>query len=406
MYKKAIYNEAYKKTERIDVTNRIITLSENTENQKIPYQQYSKIQLRLFDSSGDGGDKNINSKLISGMKALIVIFDVTNPNTFKTIRNNIENAKNFFDKSKKGINTEDKLIKQPDLFKDIPIMIVGNKLDMGGEQKIKKSQVDEFILNFNKENNFSLIKYYETSVKENTGIDNIFQDIIFYYFKRKIDTNALNKTNNSDNSQNKINISYDENEIKEDKEKEDNKNKKPSLNKGMFVFHQMIDKMKKQVIKEINGLKEEKLQEINKNKKLEEKIDSITKNFNEEKNELKEKINLFENKTNELENEIKNKNKEIEDLKKQLNEYILSTKDITLKFKINDESINDEISINTKGETKVSEVLGMLYELCPYINNMDIKGFCIEGKEDEKIDEMKTVNENNLVNGSLIVLIV
>jgi hypothetical protein len=406
MYKKAIYNEAYKKTQRIDVTNRIITLSENTENKKIPYQQYSKIQLRLFDSSGEGGDKNINTKLISGMKALIVIFDVTNPNTFKTIRNNIENAKNFFEESKKGITAEDKVIKQPDLFKDIPIMIVGNKLDMGREQKIKKNQVDEFILNFNKENNFSLIKYYEISVKENTGIDNIFQDIIFYYFKRKIDTNALNKTNNSDNSQNKINISYDENEIKEDNEKGNNKNKKPSLDKGMFVFHQMINKMKKQVIKEINELKEEKLQEINKNKKLEEKIDLITNNFNQEKNEMKEKINLFENKTNELENEIKNKNKEIEDLKKQLNEYILSTKDITLKFKINDESINDEISINAKGETKVSEVLGMLYELCPYINNMDIKGFCIDGKEDEKIDEMKTVNENKLVNGSLIVLIV
>ena len=48
----------------------------------------------------------------------------------------------------------------------------------------------------------------------------------------------------------------------------------------------------------------------------------------------------------------------------------------------------------------------MLYELCPYINNMNIKGFCIEGKENEKIDEMKTVDENKLVNGSLIVLMV
>ena len=48
----------------------------------------------------------------------------------------------------------------------------------------------------------------------------------------------------------------------------------------------------------------------------------------------------------------------------------------------------------------------MLYELCPDINDMDIKGFCLEGKENEKIDEMKTVNENKLINGSLIVLIV
>ena len=47
----------------------------------------------------------------------------------------------------------------------------------------------------------------------------------------------------------------------------------------------------------------------------------------------------------------------------------------------------------------------MLYELCPYINKMDIKGFCLEG-ENERIDEMKTVKENKLVNGSVIVLIV
>ena len=48
----------------------------------------------------------------------------------------------------------------------------------------------------------------------------------------------------------------------------------------------------------------------------------------------------------------------------------------------------------------------MLYELCPYINNLNIKGFCLEGNENEKIDEMKTVYENKLANGSLIVLIV
>ena len=138
---------------------------------------------------------------------------------------------------------------------------------------------------------------------------------------------------------------------------------------------------------------------------MEEKLDLITNDFNNEKNVLKEKLNLFENKTNELEKELKNKNKEIEDLKQQLNELILSGKDITLKFKINNENVKDEISINTKGETKIIDVIGMLYELCPYINKMDIKGFCLEGKN-EKIDEMKTVKENKLVNGSVIVLIV
>ena len=402
MYTKGNFNDAYKKTQGIDVTNKKITLlSEKDENK--PYQQYSQIQLRLFDCGGEEGMDNINIKFVSGMKALIILFDITNSNSFLKVKEYIETSKNYFSKCKDEIiNLEDKLITQPESFNDIPILIIGNKSDLVGQRKVNKEQVEDFILFLNKDENYSFINYYEISVKENSGIDIIFQDIIYNYFKRKIDNTAPGNLNivPDDKNQNKI---VDEAEGKEKEENE--KVKKPSLDKGMLVYHQMIDKMKKKVILEINNLKEENKKEINKNKKLEEKLDLITNDFNNEKNILKEKLNLFENKTNELEKELKNKNKEIEDLKQQLNELILSGKDITLKFKINNENVKDEISINTKGETKTIDVIGMLYELCPYINKMDIKGFCLEGKN-EKIDEMKTVKENKLVNGSVIVLIV
>ena len=402
MYTKGNFNDAYKKTQGIDVTNKKITLlSEKDENK--PYQQYSQIQLRLFDCGGEEGMDNINIKFVSGMKALIILFDITNSNSFLKVKEYIETSKNYFSKCKDEIiNLEDKLITQPESFNDIPILIIGNKSDLVGQRKVNKEQVEDFILFLNKDENYSFINYYEISVKENSGIDIIFQDIIYNYFKRKIDSTAPGNLNivPDDKNQNKI---VDEAEGKEKEENE--KVKKPSLDKGMLVYHQMIDKMKKKVILEINNLKEENKKEINKNKKLEEKLDLITNDFNNEKNVLKEKLNLFENKTNELEKELKNKNKEIEDLKQQLNGLIVSGKDITLKFKINNENVKDEISINTKGETKIIDVIGMLYELCPYINKMDIKGFCLEG-ENERIDEMKTVKENKLVNGSVIVLIV
>ena len=402
MYTKGNFNDEYKKTQGIDVTNKKITLlSEKDENK--PYQQYSQIQLRLFDCGGEEGMDNINIKFVSGMKALIILFDITNSNSFLKVKEYIETSKNYFSKCKDEIiNLEDKLITQPESFNDIPILIIGNKSDLVGQRKVNKEQVEDFILFLNKDENYSFINYYEISVKENSGIDIIFQDIIYNYFKRKIDNTAPGNLNivPDDKNQNKI---VDEAEGKEKEENE--KVKKPSLDKGMLVYHQVIDKMKKKVILEINNLKEENKKEINKNKKLEEKLGLITSDFNNEKNILKEKLNLFENKTNELEKELKNKNKEIEDLKQQLNELILSGKDITLKFKINNENVKDEISINTKGETKIIDVIGMLYELCPYINKMDIKGFCLEGKN-EKIDEMKTVKENKLVNGSVIVLIV
>ena len=403
MYTKGNFNDEYKKTQGIDVTNKKISLL-SEKDEVIPYQQYSQIQLRLFDCGGDGGVNNINIKFVSGMKALIILFDITSPNSFINVREYIETNKNFFNQcNDEIINLEDIIITQPESFNDIPILIIGNKSDLTEERKVNKEQVDDFILFLNKDGNYSFMNYYEISVKENSGIDGIFQDIIYFYFNRKIDNTAPNKRNIAveDNNQNK-NI-----DKPEEKEKEENeKLKKPALDKGMFIFHQMINKMKKKVIFEINNLKEENKKAINKYKKLEEKIDLITNDFNNEKNTLKEKLNLFENKTKKLEQELKTKNNEIEDLKQRLNELIISNKEITIKFKINKENVKDEISINAKGETKIIDVLAMVYQLCPYINKMDIKGFCLEGKENDKIDEMKTVKENKIVDGSIIVIIV
>ena len=395
MYTKGVYKEAYNKTHGIDVNNKIITLEKNEENENVPYPKISKIQLRLFDCDGELGEENLNIKFFLGIKALIILFDITSLDSFNNIKNKIQIFKNFYNKLKNEPNSlEENIIKQSESFNEIPILIVGNKSDFDGERKVEKAGIDELINNLNKDNNFSFIKYYEISVKENLGINNIFQDIIFNYFKRKIDNKT--KEEKKDLVQNDI----------ESKKGEKENNKRPSLDKKLFIFHQMLDKLKKNFFLEINNLKEENKKATNKNKQLEEKIEIITKDLNNENNALKEKINSFENKTNELEQEIKNKNKEIEILKKQVNDLILTNKKITLKFKISGEGINEVISINTNGEARLSEVLSLLYELCPSINDLNIKGFCIEGKENGKIDEMKTVNENNLVNDSLIVLII
>ena len=320
MYTKGNFNDAYKKTQGIDVTNKKITLfSEKDENK--PYQQYSQIQLRLFDCGGDRGIDNINIKFVSGMKALIILFDITNSNSFTNVKEYIAASKKYFSKCKnENINLEDKLITQPESFIDIPILILGNKSDLAGQRKVNKEQVEDFIIFLNKDDNYSFINYYEISAKENSGIDVIFQDIIYNYFKRKIDNTAPNNLNNAvdDNNENGIV------ERKEENEKEEKENiKKPVMDKGLFLFHQMIDKMKKKLILEINNLKEENKKEINKNKNLEEKIDLITNDFNNEKDVLKEKLNLLENKTNELEKELNKKIREIEDLKQKINEIIL-----------------------------------------------------------------------------------
>ena len=398
MFTKKHYQDEYNETKGIDVTNKMLNLTKiNEKNERIKYPEFSKIQMRLFDTSGKDNVGNINSKLISGMKALLLVFDITNQNSFKSIKKYIEHSKSFFGKNNVVVNPEDDIIKQPQLFNEIPIIILGNKSDIGNQRQVHGAEVEDLMRQMKKDINYTLLKYYEISVKNNLGIIEAFQDIIINYFNRKIDLTEAKKEEvvkkQNENVINEFSV------IKE-------KKSKPSLDKTIFVYHQMLDKFKKQILTELKSLKEENLSHDSKNKELEEKIESLTNNFNNENNALKEKLSIIENKNNSLEEQLKLKDKEIEELKQKVNDLILTTKDITLKFKISDENVKDEISINVKGETKLSEVVSMLYELCPSINNLNIKGFCLEGNENEKIDEMKTVYENKLVNGSLIVLIV
>ena len=342
---KGQYKDEYKETNIIDVTNKILTLTNNNDK-NIPYSEYSKFQLRLFDTPGKGMSDGMSVKLFSDMKALFILFDITNENTYHSIDKKIENTKNVFEKRIKNGDNEN-ILKQPKSFEEIPLLIIGNKSDLETQRKIKQIQAETLVNNLKEKNKFSFIKYHEISIKENKGIENILEDIILYYFKRKFDTAISKELKNTE----------------DDKEKE-KEMKKPSLDKNLFIYHQMLVKFKKKILIEV------------------------------------------ENSKNEYEKELKNRNEQIENMKKKLEDLVLSTKKkLSLIFKIPDKDIKDEIIINTKGETKVYDVINMLYELCPSINNLNIKGFCLEGKENEMIDEMKTVNENKLVNGSVIALI-
>lgn len=342
------------------------------------------------------------------MKALFVLFDLTDQETFNGVSNYINISKKFFEICKKNnLNKLGDLIKQPEEFKDLPILIIGNKLDLEKERKVSNEQIKELMKNLENENSFTKLTYHEISVKENIDIEKIFQEAIFYYLKRNFEPivyklkNQGGALSNESSEKNLIRVNKKDNndedeekdlilEIKEEKEK-----KRQTMDKSVVIFHQMLDKIKKQFYNEIISLKEE-------NKK---EMDKLKKDFENKKNILNEKINTIENKNKELENQILLKSKEIQDLKELFDNSSLN-KDISLKFKIPDNNSKKEIIINTKEGKKFSEVINTLYELCPYLNNLKIKCFCLDENESMKIDEMKTVYENKLTNESIIYLII
>ena len=391
------YQDIYNETTDIVASNRKVNLSKNDIiNEEFPYKEYSKIQLRIFDSPGKYDLLKLSKKFFIGMKALIILFDLTNEKSFKNIANFIEKAKNIFEEIRaNNFSLDDITIKQPNSFNEMPIIIVGNKSDMENERKIKNEEIEQYKEDIIQKEKFACLKYHEISVKDNKGIDGIFEDIFKYYFNRKIESICQTKKDEYKNNKNDISLNEDKNKIK-----------KPCLDKSIFVYHQMLDKMKKEIYLDMSSVKKENKNENDKNKALEEKINKLTNQLINENQLLKDKLNIIENKNSVLEQQIKLKDKEILELKQKVNDLIISTKAINLKFKISNDNAKDEISIKAKGESKISEVLSTLYDIYPYIKNYNIKGFCLEGNENEKIDEMKTVNENNLVNGSLIVLIV
>ena len=393
------YQDIYNETTDIVATNRKVNLSKNDIiNEQFPYKEFSKIQLRVFDSPGKYDILNLNKKFFIGMNALIILFDITNENSFKNITNFIEKAKNIYEEIKaKNFSLNGDNIKQPDSFNEIPIIIIGNKSDMENERKIKKEEIEQYNKDIILKEKFTCLKYHEISVKDNKGIDGVFEDIFKYYFNRKIDSICQVKKDEYKNNNNINDLSLNE---------DNNKIKKPCLDKSIFVYHQMLDKMKKEIYLDMSSVKQENKNENDKNKALEEKLNKLTNQLINENQLLKDKLNIIENKNSVLEQQIKLKDKEIQELKQKVNDIIISTKAINLKFKLSNDNAKDEISIRAKGESKLSEVLSTLYDIYPYIKNYNVKGFYLEGNEKEKIDEMKTVNENNLVNGSLIVLIV
>ena len=332
-FTKGTFKQIYNETVGTDLTNKTITLLNKNESDQQPYPEISKIKFKLFDSQGKGG-VNINTNFFGSVKGIFIVFDLTNEESFNNIENLIKIAKTYVEICKKNnFETEDTIIKQPDLFKDIPILIIGNKCDLVQERKVQKEKIDQLVEKIKNDYNITNLNYHEISVKNNIGVEKLFQDMIYFYLKRNFESIvykgkmneeqsdkdlSLSNFNSSSNNLGVVNNQSNENsqkdlilDIKEDKEeKRENKEKKrSSMDKSVVIFHQMIDKVKRQFSQEIALLKEENKNEINK----------LKSEFINEKEALVQKINNLENKNKELEERLKEKENEIEALKQKIN---------------------------------------------------------------------------------------
>ena len=111
------------------------------------------VSLNIWDIAGQSHFKPIRNKFYSGAQAAIVIFDVTRPETFLHTKEWISE-----------VNSE--------LKEDIPMILVGNKIDL---QENKKISLTDMV--FEKERHPSIFAAFETSAITGEGISIVFHKI-------------------------------------------------------------------------------------------------------------------------------------------------------------------------------------------------------------------------------------
>ena len=142
---------------------------------KVKYIKYknTKIKLQLWDTSGEEKYRSISTNLIRNTQGLLIVFDLTNEDSFQNIKDWINAADDY----------------NPNLKK----ILIGNKLDLEDERKVN----NEALINFANNKN---IKFFETSAKDGTNIEEAFKALVDLLFENKTEQEIIEEYGNQDTS--------------------------------------------------------------------------------------------------------------------------------------------------------------------------------------------------------------
>ena len=151
--------------------NTFSTIGLNFNFKKVKLKNGKSINIKLIDTAGQEKYRAIIKSYFKNVDAVLFIFSLDNKDSFDKMIGWI----NLFNENRNG-------------KEGIPRYFIGNKADK--EKKVQKDEIDEFI-------NQNNIKYYETSAKDNTGIDELFQDLSEDLYKILVETGGNNKSQNT-----------------------------------------------------------------------------------------------------------------------------------------------------------------------------------------------------------------
>ena len=124
-------------------------------------------KCQLWDTAGHERFKSITSSYYRGSDCAIIVFDLTNKNSFEDLDFWIQEIKNHND--------------------SILYYLVGNKCDLNDSRVNSLKEIEQFIIKYNIHN------YIEVSAKNNVNIEKLFENIISELNKTNLNSHNIHK---------------------------------------------------------------------------------------------------------------------------------------------------------------------------------------------------------------------
>ena len=134
------------------ILNYIATVGLDYKHKEINLKDGKTVGLRIFDTAGQERFKAISFNFIKNADGIILIYDISNKETFQSVRGWIESIHNLASET-------------------LSIILVGNKCDLEQKRQVTKLEGEEKAKEYN-------IPFFETSCKDGINIFETFEKII------------------------------------------------------------------------------------------------------------------------------------------------------------------------------------------------------------------------------------
>ena len=116
----------------------------------VKFDDLGEVTITIWDFGGQEKFDEIRKYYYYGTQAAIIVFDITNPQSFQNIK-----------------KWKEDLFKET---KEVPFLILANKTDLKDNAKVSKEMIDSL-------SNEYQVKVFETSAKTGNNIENVFREI-------------------------------------------------------------------------------------------------------------------------------------------------------------------------------------------------------------------------------------